>query len=229
MTSRSEPEKERVSTDWTHLLQTNNHPVPTRIALQDCVDSTIACSYDGFVVENFLTADECDALISASECIGYWHIVDQAPDVRGNLRLQIHDTGLFTSLLYERVKSLLPPDVDLYHATRTSIGLNDHWRMARYEKGDHFKLHSDNCAWIDEDCQSCYTVNIYLNDNFTGGNTRFYDEERRLLFQITPRKGRALVFRQPPTQRYLHDGEIVQSGVKYLLRTDIMYREACTV
>ena len=37
--------------------------------------------------------------------------------------------------------------------------------------------------------------------------------------------GLALVFRQPPTARLLHDGQRVEEGVKYLLRTDIMYRQ----
>jgi hypothetical protein len=55
---------------------------------------------------------------------------------------------------------------------------------------------------------------IYLNDNFKGGETRFND------FVVAPKKGSALVF-----YHYLeHEGAEVIEGIKYVLRTDIMFR-----
>ena len=40
---------------------------------------------------------------------------------------------------------------------------------------------------------------------------------------MQPAPGAACVFRQPPGAQYRHDGELLATGVKYLLRTDVMY------
>jgi hypothetical protein len=98
--------------------------------------------------------------------------------------------------------------------------------LSKYYEGTQFENHCDNCLWVSEDEQSFYTINIYLNDNFTGGRTRFFEKggkSQQVLLEVKPRKGRVLSFRQPPKQRYWHDGEIVSSGIKYLLRTDVIY------
>ena len=80
-------------------------------------------------------------------------------------------------------------------------------------------------------------MNVYLNDGAAedGGHTRFYppgvtpdeaDARGAELadLAVAPRAGRAVLFRQPPEQDLLHDGERLRGGVKYLLRTDVMYR-----
>lgn len=67
-----------------------------------------------------------------------------------------------------------------------------------------------------------YTVNIYLNDDFEGGATRFYLNRDDVIPLRMPR-GSAVIFRQLPFREYLHDGARVESGYKYLMRTDVMY------
>ncbi len=57
---------------------------------------------------------------------------------------------------------------------------------------------------------------VYLNDDFTGGTTNFLHLEKR----IEPRAGMALFFQH----RLLHEGSEVTDGVKYVLRSDVMYR-----
>jgi hypothetical protein len=47
-----------------------------------------------------------------------------------------------------------------------------------------------------------------------------------MVASVTPASGMALVFRQPPAKELVHDGERVQRGVKYLIRT---LRAACAV
>ena len=73
-------------------------------------------------------------------------------------------------------------------------------------------------------------MNIYLNDAFERGSTRFYfshsNNDKRgkeEVVSVKPVKGMALVFMQPNNRDFLHDGEVVEGGFKYLLRTDIMY------
>ncbi|MGK0390517.1 MAG: prolyl 4-hydroxylase [Maribacter sp.] len=55
---------------------------------------------------------------------------------------------------------------------------------------------------------------VYLNKNMKGGETRFIEST------IQPKIGKALIFRHG----LVHEGCPVLEGVKYVLRTDIMYR-----
>ena len=92
-----------------------------------------------------------------------------------------------------------------------------------------------------------FTVNIYMNSavkkeagessaaaaaggsgegDFEGGATRFYESSQapEPATAIEPEAGQCVVFRQPPHVSLNHDGERVRNGVKYLFRTDVMYR-----
>jgi len=57
---------------------------------------------------------------------------------------------------------------------------------------------------------------FYLNDDFTGGETEFFDD-----MKITPKRGSVLVF--PPTWQYPHAGLPVDTGDKYILSTYLHY------
>ena len=57
---------------------------------------------------------------------------------------------------------------------------------------------------------------VYLNEGFAGGETRFHDYE----VDVVPRTGMALLFQH----RVLHEGCVVTTGTKYVLRSDVMYR-----
>ena len=66
---------------------------------------------------------------------------------------------------------------------------------------------------------------IYLNDGMTGGETRFFADmeqafRRRPYLSVRPKEGMALVF----LHAMWHEGAVVQSGQKYVLRTDVMYK-----
>jgi hypothetical protein len=56
-----------------------------------------------------------------------------------------------------------------------------------------------------------------------GGNTRFLDDDKledEHQVSIIPSIGRVLVFEHP----ILHEGQLVEGGIKYAVRSDIMYR-----
>lgn len=57
---------------------------------------------------------------------------------------------------------------------------------------------------------------FYLNDDFTGGETLFFDDTK-----FTPKSGSVLVF--PPTWQYPHAGLPVDTGNKYILSTYLHY------
>lgn len=64
-------------------------------------------------------------------------------------------------------------------------------------------------------------MQLYLNDDFEGGTTRFYDESEELYYDVEPRVGSALIFEHP----MLHSGEPLKKGRKYAVRSDIMFRK----
>jgi len=60
---------------------------------------------------------------------------------------------------------------------------------------------------------------VYLNDDFTGGETIFYTEPGTVRLSVRPERGLALIF----VHRQWHAGAPVLAGRKYVLRTDVMY------
>lgn len=109
-------------------------------------------------------------------------------------------------------------------------GLNDHWRISKYHPGDQFQVHCDASFAKSDTEESKFTVNVYMNDGFDGGATRFYHGRGGdCAFAVTPETGMGCIFAQPTADRnYYHDGERVRGGVKYLFRTDVMYRQTAT-
>ena len=62
------------------------------------------------------------------------------------------------------------------------------------------------------------TLNIFLNDNFEGGETEFLYNNKTLRYSAKPKLGRGALF---DAQQY-HRGNVVMNGNKYLMRTDVM-------
>ncbi len=114
-------------------------------------------------------------------------------------------------------------DEELKGTEWTAIGLSGKITFAAYEKDDFFGKHSDLRVSIPPNL-SHITLLIYLNEldlDFTGGTMNIYDVTE-IIDRISPKTGRAMLFLQEKT---LHEGGKVDSGVKYLLRTDIMFRQ----
>lgn len=169
-----------------------------------------------FYIHEFLTPEECARHIADSEAIGYSAagITTRegemlASDFRNNDRI-IHDNADLAARLYQRALPHLPP---LQRDWQVG-GFNERFRFYRYRGAQFFKAHKDGSYERSDAEVSFLTILIYLNDDFTGGHTDFAWES------IKPRAGSALVF----PHRQMHQGSAVESGTKYVLRTDIMYR-----
>lgn len=66
------------------------------------------------------------------------------------------------------------------------------------------------------------TLQIYLNEVKKGGSTRFFDQRLKDgILDVNPCTGSLVIFKQAD---WSHSGEPVVSGLKYTIRTDIMYR-----
>ena len=116
------------------------------------------------------------------------------------------DLGAF---LWPRLRDHVPDVLDDCHA----IGLNERFRYYRYTPGQKFALHRDGAYQRENGEESKLTCILYLNDDFTGGETAVNDRV------VKPQQGMALIFRR----ELLHEGRPVLDGSKYVLRTDVMY------
>lgn len=98
-------------------------------------------------------------------------------------------------------------------------GLNNRFRMVRYDENDEFAAHEDGWYTKDFDDRSFSTAMIYLNTVpiECGGATTFLDHSIRL----QPSEGLGFIF---VVDGIFHRGEPIVSGKKYILRTDVMYK-----
>ncbi len=177
-----------------------------------------------FVVEDFLTAEECQQYIKMSEDIGYEDALVNTPqgqvrraDVRNNERVMWNDEEL-AARLWERAEDFVLTEFE----GRVAIGVNELFRFYRYERGQQFNWHQDFPYERDNGEASLWTLMIYLNDDCEGGQTSFedsYSDESFDEFQVKPKSGMALFFEHS----IHHKGEPVTAGRKYVLRTDVMY------
>ncbi|ANZ76324.1 BA75_03922T0 [Komagataella pastoris] len=117
---------------------------------------------------------------------------------------------------------------------KNAIGLNPQLRIYRYLKGHYFGKHYDDSvtAFVDSKEKvkglSHWTLLIYLTGDteFEGGGTVFHynDPESRNLvaLNVHPSKGMALLHKHGD-DCLLHEAELVNSGVKWVLRSDVVF------
>jgi predicted 2-oxoglutarate/Fe(II)-dependent dioxygenase YbiX len=97
-----------------------------------------------------------------------------------------------------------------------AVGANERLRCYRYQPGQYFAPHFDGAFVRSRGERSLLTFMVYLNAVEGGGATRFPDHE----VAFTPRPGAALLF----NHMLLHEGAPVTAGVKYAVRSDVMFR-----
>jgi predicted 2-oxoglutarate/Fe(II)-dependent dioxygenase YbiX len=170
-----------------------------------------------FTIPGFLTPEECASFISRSERIGYSEAAIRTDDgdrlykdARNNDRIIFDDSDL-ADTLFSRASASLPAELDGWSLS----GFNERFRFYRYDQSQQFTWHLDGTVRLSPNRESCLTFMIYLNDDFEGGSTDFGWET------VKPVQGMALGF----PHRLRHQGAVVRSGVKYVLRTDVLYQQ----
>jgi len=165
------------------------------------------------VVDNALSAGDCQTLIEDSEERGFHTstiISPKGPRVEKSIRNS--DRVTWTSK--PDAKSLWAKLGKLPHIRGWGpCGLNEFLRINRYDVGQQFRPHTDRSHERPDGEKSLLSVLFYLNDDFEGGQTWFET------CAVLPRQGMAIAF----DHDLLHAGRPVQSGRKYLLRSDVMY------
>lgn len=172
-------------------------------------------------VDAVLSEAECAALISRIEAAGPTAapVTTSAgfvmrPDLRNNTRVMFDDPAL-AGLLYERVAGHVPTRLE---GDWQLCGANERLRCYRYEPGQYFAPHFDGAFTRDQRERSLLTFMVYLNACEAGGHTGILDLE----LEIAPKAGLALLF----NHHLLHEGARVQRGLKYAVRSDLMYRRS---
>jgi hypothetical protein len=208
---------------------------PTRCKVVE-IPSHIAESWNtkrkplAFVIENILTPEECKRWIDHTEEVGYETALvnigggmqRKILDVRNSSRCIIDDADRAREL-FERIKHFLDPSLTIEN--KVPYELNERLRFLRYDPGEYFNPHLDGRYDRPDNHPragdySIITFQLYLNDGFEGGTTRFFHSKQRgEHYDVIPKPGSVLLFEH----RMEHSGEMVVSGRKYAIRTDIMF------
>lgn len=180
-----------------------------------------------FVIEGLFETDECIDYIERCETVGF----ADAPvttvngpvmmqHIRNNERVIIDDVT-WAAQLYARIKPWVPESwhqVEHDGSRYAMSGLNERLRFYRYDPGQQFKMHRDGFfEREDRSERSFLTMLLYLNEAMMGGQTLLYEEH---VFEVAPRIGQVLCFEHT----LLHEGLAVDTGRKYVLRSDVMYQ-----
>lgn len=189
-----------------------------------------------YLLHGLLAPRECRRLISAAEAIGFTHAGLAIGDdsyrvnlaVRNNLRV-VFDAPDLAAGLWQRARALLPT----HHDGAPLQGLNWRFRVYRYDPGMRFFPHVDVRTRLPVG-ETRESLVVFLSDEFTGGETRFYEVkdrgarrgegrgrkfDNRVLFSLRPQVGGAVVF----DHLRLHEGAEVLTGAKYAVRSDVIY------
>ncbi|WP_372369369.1 prolyl hydroxylase family protein [Candidatus Uabimicrobium sp. HlEnr_7] len=177
-----------------------------------------------FTITDVFSKEECQKYINHTEKIGFTDAPINtntgavvSPEVRNNTRVMFDDKDI-AKKLWERVKTFVPEK----YKGRKFLGLNERFRFYKYDQGQRFAPHADGYYTRENGERSLFTFMIYLNEDYKGGETKFFYMPllgRKKEFVIKPQTGMALLFEHT----IIHEGATVITGRKYVLRSDIMY------
>ena len=197
---------------------------------------------------NVLSQSECEQMIRLTESLGYLKdaAVSLPREIRHNDNITVVVDDATERLLWQRVEHLVNQHLEIFDHKKP-LGLNTRFRFYRYNVGDYFHFHIDG-DWPGsrvygetlitnayDDRYSKMTFLILLNDDFTGGATRFrvnannpHSPARRgepaLDVDIRTPIGGVLLFPHGPHPLHcVHASVPITQGVKYIIRTDLLF------
>jgi prolyl 4-hydroxylase len=168
---------------------------------------------------------------SPTECQFFRDLIDKnATEQLSNRSRLIIDSNILADWFWNRLEPYneFTVVIDEYGDKWIPIGVNNRFRINRYEKGQSFPIHEDTIWWPKWNEKSFVTAMVYLNDidilnsSYIRGQTDatyFY----RFNCTVEPEEGLLISFL---VNNLDHCG-LICSGDKYVFRTDIMY-QLCT-
>lgn len=175
-------------------------------------------------IAGFLSRAECAALLDTIHAAGFEE--QYAGDGRLlRSRAQFEDPG-WADLIWQRLRPAIPPLTEMYSddflpeprpkaelQDYRAVQLNERFRCYRYGSTEEFRRHQDFAHEYSASKRTFYTVLIYLNDDFRGGETAFDG------FTVHPETGLLVLF----PHELEHEGRRIETGIKYSLRTDVVF------
>ncbi|MCP4765693.1 MAG: oxidoreductase [Gammaproteobacteria bacterium] len=200
-----------------------------------------------FQLLDVLSSDECARLISFTESLGY--LADAAVSLPRSIRHNHNATWIAddvtTDIIWQRCRAQFRSDDD--YDGKQALGINSRFRFYRYGEGDYFAAHSDG-SWpgsrvVDgelitnafDDRWSQLTFLLFLSEDYLGGATQFYVDaqdaarparglEGARKVDIRTPLGAALCFPHGMHPLHcLHSSQAIQSGLKYIIRADVLF------
>ena len=162
------------------------------------------------IIDNLLTMRECNLLIQKCNKL----LLDKDSSFDPNLdRKMFYSIHFFDDelrrVVWERIKDRLPKEGHGFLPTLTLSMYNDY---------GFFPLHRD-VQYEHEGMFTKYTINIFLNEEFEGGETDFLkDDKQTLWIRAHPKTGTGALF----DEEIWHRGNTVTKGKKYLLRAHVL-------
>ena len=167
-------------------------------------------------IDAFLAPSECQDFITYAENEGFKAAdVDtgsgrsQMLDIRNNDRVDLVSEELALNW-WQRLSSVSLPDIE----GTPAVGLSPRFRFYRYLPGQKFNMHKDGRQQVSGNT-TLMTLLVYLNAGYTGGTTQF----RRNSIEVHAETGKALLF----DHQLWHKGTRLETGCKYVLRTDVVF------
>ncbi|KDQ60743.1 hypothetical protein JAAARDRAFT_204556 [Jaapia argillacea MUCL 33604] len=188
------------------------------------------------LIDNLFSVDECQKFIRFIEGLP---LELTPPKKRGEADRLNHRFSINSVPFAQRLFTVLAPHLPefLYPTSarrqadlrRPPHSLNSNIRLYKYTPSQHFGPHYDDSVRDTETgAKSEWTLLIYLSgveDGVLGGETLFYKDQRgkpREVITAPLTRGTALLHRHGQ-ECMLHEGSMVQSGIKYVLRSDLMF------
>jgi len=200
-----------------------------------------------FQLFDVLSSNECARLVALTESLGY--LADAAVSLPRSIRHNHNATWVAdddtTGIIWQRCRDQFRNGDD--YVGKQALGINARFRFYRYGQGDYFAAHSDG-SWpgsrvVDgelvtnafDDRWSQLTLLLFLTEDYLGGATQFYvdaDDSKRPargvenahIVNLRTPIGAALCFPHGMHPLHcLHSSQAIQSGLKYIIRSDVLF------
>ena len=166
-----------------------------------------------------------DDILSPTECTDFIQLLDNPDELElvdhgyASYERNILHSPEWATIIYNHIIAHLPEKI------KHNIYINNYFRFSKYTHGQRFGLHQDKVNRDKNGSKAIMTVNIFLNDNFEGGETCFYENDDATSTTpptvcAVPKAGRGAIFEN----QIWHSGNVVHNGCKYLIRTDVMMK-----
>ena len=198
-----------------------------KVASVEAANSTKDVSFsiknpDAYVIDDFMTASECEAIIALAR-----ERLVQSTVVDNNTGAPVtHENRTSRGMFFKRAETPLIEEIERRISERVGIPTErgEGLQVLRYDVGQEYKPHNDYFA-VDSPGAASHlayggqrvsTFIVYLNTPELGGATCFPD----VGLEVAARKGRALVFsydKPDASSKTLHGGMPVLKGEKWVI------------